>query len=146
MYDEMPVLMYYYKGTKNCDLMTEHFMVEYSSNISRSYKGKKFHIPIYIRVSNFGKKLANNFVQKIYCWKYIYKTMYRFSTFFSPILISRNEPQGLPRPLYKSKKKSSKVPFVGTLNLCLETPDTMQKTRHRSELPGLRKRPKTVEN
>ena len=51
-----------------------------------------------------------------------------------------------PRPLYKSEKNSSKVPFVGTLNLCLETPDTMQKTRHKSELPGLRKRPKTVEN
>ena len=26
-------------------------------------------------------------------------------------------------------KKISKLPFVGTLNLCLKTPDTMQKTR-----------------
>ena len=34
-----------------------------------------------------------------------YKAMYRFSAFFSAILISRNEPQGSPRPLYKSKKK-----------------------------------------
>ena len=51
-----------------------------------------------------------------------------------------------PDPFISRKKNSSKVPFVGTLNLCLETPDTMQKTRHKSELPGLRKRPKTVEN
>ena len=72
--------------------------------------------------------------------------MYRFSAFFSAILISRNEPQGSPRPHYKLKKKSFKVPFVGTLNLCLEMPDTMQKTRHKSDLPGLRKRQKTVKN
>ena len=32
------------------------------------------------------------------------------------------------------KKISSKVPFVGTLNLCLKMPDTMQKTRHISDL------------
>ena len=31
--------------------------------------------------------------------------MYQFSAFFSAILISRNESQGSPRPLYKSKKK-----------------------------------------
>ena len=38
-----------------------------------------------------------------------------------------------------------KVPFVGTLNLCLRMPDTKQKTRIQSDHPGLRKRPKTAE-
>ena len=42
----------------------------------------------------------------------IYIAMYRFWAFFSAILICRNKPQGSPRPLYKSKKNSSKVPFV----------------------------------
>ena len=71
--------------------------------------------------------------------------MYRFSAFFSAILISRNESQGSPRPLYKSKKKISKVAFVSTLNLCLETPDTMQKTKIWSDHHVMRKRPKTAE-
>ena len=35
---------------------------------------------------------------------------------------------------------------MGTLNLCLKMPDTMQKTRHKSDHPGLRKRSKTIEN
>ena len=38
-----------------------------------------------------------------------------------------------------------KVPFVGTLNLCLKMPDTEQKTRTQSDQQGLRKRPKTAE-
>ena len=38
-----------------------------------------------------------------------------------------------------------KVPFVGTLNLCLKMPDTEQKTRTQSNQHGLRKRPKTAE-
>ena len=38
-----------------------------------------------------------------------------------------------------------KVPFVGTLNLCLKMPDTEQKTRSQSDQHGLRKRPKTAE-
>ena len=38
-----------------------------------------------------------------------------------------------------------KVPFVGTLNLCLKMPDTEQKTRTQSDQHGLRKRPKTAE-
>ena len=36
-----------------------------------------------------------------------------------------------------------KVPFVGTLNLCLKMPDTEQKTRIQSKYPGLRRRPKS---
>ena len=36
--------------------------------------------------------------------------------------------------------------FVGTLNLYFVTPDAMQKTKNWSDHPGLRKRPKTVEN
>ena len=38
-----------------------------------------------------------------------------------------------------------KVPFVGTLNLCLKMPDTEQKTRTQSDQYGLRKRPKNAE-
>ena len=38
-----------------------------------------------------------------------------------------------------------KIPFVGTLNLCLKMPDTEQKTRVQSVNPELRKRPKTAE-
>ena len=38
-----------------------------------------------------------------------------------------------------------KVPFVGTLNLCLKMPDTEQKTRTQSDHPGLRKCQKTAE-
>ena len=37
----------------------------------------------------------------------------------------------------------SKVPFVGTLNLCLKMPNTEQNTRIQSDHPGLRKRQKT---
>ena len=36
-----------------------------------------------------------------------------------------------------------KVPFVGTLNLCLKMPNTEQKTKTQSDHPGLRKRQKT---
>ena len=35
---------------------------------------------------------------------------------------------------------------MGTLNLCLGMPDTKQKTKIQSDLPELRKRPKTAEN
>ena len=38
-----------------------------------------------------------------------------------------------------------KVPFVGTLNLCLKMPDTDQKTITQSDHHGPRKRPKTAE-
>ena len=38
-----------------------------------------------------------------------------------------------------------KVPFVGTLNLCLKMPDTEHKTRTHSDHPGLKKRQKTDE-
>ena len=38
-----------------------------------------------------------------------------------------------------------KVPFVGTLNLCLKMPDTEQKTRNQSDHQELRKRQKTAE-
>ena len=57
--------------------------------------------------------------------------------------------QGLskgPGPIHKSKIKCSKVPLVGTLNLCLKMPEKMQKTRNESDHPGLRKRPKTGKN
>ena len=37
-----------------------------------------------------------------------------------------------------------KVPFVGTLNLCLKMPDTEQKNRNQSDQQELRKRPKTA--
>ena len=56
--------------------------------------------------------------------------------------------QGLSKvlgPLYRSKKKFTKVHLVGTLNLCLKMPEKMQKTRIESDHPGLRKRPKTGE-
>ena len=35
---------------------------------------------------------------------------------------------------------------MGTLNLCLKMPEKMQKTTNKFDHPGLRKRPKTVEN
>ena len=38
-----------------------------------------------------------------------------------------------------------KVPFVGTLNLCLKMPDPEQKTKNQSDHQELRKRPKTAE-
>ena len=38
-----------------------------------------------------------------------------------------------------------KVPFVGTINLCLKMPDTENKTRNQSDHQELRKHPKTAE-
>ena len=43
------------------------------------------------------------------------------------------------------KESFSNVPFEGTLNLYLVTPDAMQKTKNWSDHPGLRKRPKNAE-
>ena len=57
-----------------------------------------------------------------------------------------NGPEDNADPFKGKKKSFSKVPFVGTLNLYLVTPDAMQKTKNWSDDPGLRKRPKTVEN
>ena len=57
-----------------------------------------------------------------------------------------NGPEDNADPFKGKKKSFSKVPFVGTLNLYLVTPDAMQKTKNWSDHPGLRKRPKTVEN
>ena len=42
--------------------------------------------------------------------------------------------------------RCSKVPLVGTLNLCLEMPDSMKKVSARSDQCKPRKRPKTIEN
>ena len=57
--------------------------------------------------------------------------------------------QGLSKysgPLYRSKIKVFKVHLVGTLNLCLNMPEKMQKTRNDSDHPGLRKHPKHIKN
>ena len=56
-----------------------------------------------------------------------------------------NGPEDNADPFKGQKKSFSKVPFVGTLNLYLVTPDAMQKTKNWSDHPGLRKRPKTAE-
>ena len=58
--------------------------------------------------------------------------------------ISKIAPKIAQTPLWVGKK-FSKVPFVGTLNLCLETPDTMQKTKSWSDHHVMRKCPKTAE-
>ena len=60
-----------------------------------------------------------------------------------PGTVTEMAPKIAQTPLY-DKKKISKVPFVGTLNLYLVTPDTLQKMKNWSDHPGLRKRPKTV--
>ena len=39
--------------------------------------------------------------------------------------------------------KCSKAPGVGTLNLCLEVPDTVEKELAKSDHPMVRKRPKS---
>ena len=59
------------------------------------------------------------------------------------IYIAQGPSKG-PGPLYKSEIKYSKVPLVGTLNLCLKMPEKMQKTRNESDHPGLRNHPKTI--
>ena len=71
-----------------------------------------------------------------------YKT-FLFLALFSrcPTAIAQG-PSKWPGPLYRSKKKFSEVPLVGTLNLCLKMPEKMQKTRNESDHPGLRKHPK----
>ena len=73
--------------------------------------------------------------------------MYRFLAFFlSHLDLLQWAAIFATTPYIRWKKNSSKVPFVGTLNLCLKMPDTMQKTRNWSDIPGLIKRSKTVEN
>ena len=70
---------------------------------------------------------------------------YKDLHFRAHIYIAQGLSKG-PGPIYKSKIKCSKVPLVGTLNLCLKMPEKMQKTRNESDHPGLRKRPKTIKN
>ena len=55
-----------------------------------------------------------------------------------------NGPEYSAGPFISKKKRFSKVPFVGTLNLYLVTPDALQKTKNWSDHPGLGKRLKTV--
>ena len=64
---------------------------------------------------------------------------------FLSILVCDLAPEDSQTPFMGQNIFVFKVPFVGTLNLCLEMPDTEQKTRTHSENPGLRNRQKTDE-
>ena len=57
-----------------------------------------------------------------------------------------NGPEDSTDPFISKKKSFSKLPLVDTLNLYLVKPGALQKTKNWSNHPGLRKRPKTVEN
>ena len=54
-------------------------------------------------------------------------------------------PKNIAEPFIGQNIFVFKVPFVGTLNLCLRMPDTKQKTRIQSDHHVMKKRPKTVE-
>ena len=64
---------------------------------------------------------------------------------FSLILVCNVACKDIAEPFIGQNIFVFKVPFVGTLNLCLRIPDTKQKTRVQSDHPELRKRPKTAE-
>ena len=64
---------------------------------------------------------------------------------FSFILVCNLASKDIAEPFIGQNIFVFKVPFVGTLNLCLRMPDTEQKTRVRSDHPGLRYGPKTAE-
>ena len=58
----------------------------------------------------------------------------------------RKGPEDSADPFISQKKSFSKVPFLGTLNLYLVTPDALQKTKKWSDHLWLRKHLKTLEN
>ena len=64
---------------------------------------------------------------------------------FLSILVCDRAPEDSQNPFLGQNTFVFKVPFVGTLNLCLKMPDTEQKTRTHSDHPGLRKPQKTDE-
>ena len=64
---------------------------------------------------------------------------------FSFILVCDLASKDIAEPFIGQNIFVFKVPFVGTLNLCLKMPDTVQKTRTQSDQPGLRKHPETTE-
>ena len=65
--------------------------------------------------------------------------------YFLSILVCDRTSEDSQAPFVGQNIFVFKVPFVGTLNLCLKMPDTEQKTRTQSDHPGLRKRQKTDE-
>ena len=64
---------------------------------------------------------------------------------FLSILVCDLAPEDSQTPFIGKNIFVFKVPFVGSLNLCLKMPDTEQKTRTQSDQYGLRKGPNTAD-